>query len=115
MHVPELPTLTLRVAPVAGEPGVTRHVVGSSAETVAPRTVRAAAASWVSRACSGFSITDGDELSAASTSARFVIDFDPGNRTRARTGPVACGACQVLIPLTLSKTATAFGGPGFRQ
>jgi hypothetical protein len=65
--------------------------------TEQPRTCRAAIASSVSRARSPPAITEGPSLSAASTKARLVIDFDPGGRTRALTGPPADGACQVLI------------------
>jgi hypothetical protein len=64
----------------------------------------AATASWVSLASSPPVIAEGPELSAASTSARLVIDLDPGGRTRALTGPAAGGACQVLIQLSVSSS-----------
>jgi len=62
----------------------------------------AAMASWVSLASSPPVTTEGPELSAASTSARLVIDLDPGGRTRALTGAPADGACHVLILMSVS-------------
>ena len=55
--------------------------------------------SSVSRACSGRRITPGPSASAASTSARLVIDFEPGTVTTASTGPPASGAGQPLVGL----------------
>jgi hypothetical protein len=55
---------------------------------------RPAAISSVSRARSGRrSVLEPNDC-AASTSARAVIDFEPGNRTVVRTGPAAVGASQ---------------------
>src|SRR5258708_37339902 len=51
-------------------------------------------ASVVSRAFRWPRTTDGDSLRAASTSARFVIDLEPGSRSRARTGSCAGGVFQ---------------------
>ncbi len=50
--------------------------------------------SSVSLARSGLPTRLGPSASAASTSARLVMDFEPGSVTAARTGPSATGACQ---------------------
>jgi hypothetical protein len=80
------------------QPGRRRPGAGLTAAwlavTCAPSARRAAAISSVSRASSGLLIVVGPSASAASTRARLVIDFDPGSRTSARTGPLAAGAAQ---------------------
>jgi hypothetical protein len=115
MQVPELPTFTSTSESSSATPGVTRQPVLST-EISQPRTSSAAMASEVSRASSPPMMTEGSSLSAASTRARLVIDFDPGGRTSALTGPVAVGACQVLIAMSVSSLGgNWFGGPGLRQ
>ncbi len=47
-----------------------------------------------SRECSGSRIVEGPSARAASTSSRFVSDFDPGSDTSPRRGPRASGAIQ---------------------
>ena len=104
--VPALPTSTTAALPTL--PGVTRQIPGSpplstaaalssappSSSITAPSPRSAAAISRVSLARSGLVITVGPSASAARTSARLVIDFDPGGRTWTRTGPLAAGARQ---------------------
>jgi len=51
----------------------------------------------VSRLCSGRVIVLRPAARAQSTSARFVIDFEPGTRTVADTGAAASGAGQVDV------------------
>lgn len=93
MTVPAFPTSTVTLAPELIDPGETARSVPDS-EIEQPRTRSAATASEVSRARSGPRTTDGESLSAASTRARLVIDFEPGSRSRARTGPWAAGVRQ---------------------
>src|SRR5262249_31948740 len=95
--VPALPTSTLTAEPGAGCPGATRQPVRDPVISVisVPSARRASAASLVSLARSGLAITDGPSLSAARTSARFVMDFEGGSWTRALTGPAAAGEAQV--------------------
>jgi len=50
--------------------------------------------SRVSRARSGLATRLGPSARAASTSARLVMDFEPGSVTAARTGPSAGGTRQ---------------------
>jgi hypothetical protein len=82
----------------------------------APRARSAVAASSVSLARSGLVMTEGWSLSAASTRARLVMDFDAGSRTRALTGPEAAGAGQagsVWSPecIRLSVSSPGHGAP----
>ena len=86
MTVPELPTSTLTVEPGAGAPGVTRSSVPWES-MVQPRARSAPMARDESRACRTPCSTDGESLSAARMRARLVIDFEPGSRSVARTGP----------------------------
>jgi hypothetical protein len=58
----------------------------------------------VSRARSGRLIVDVPVASAARSSARFVIDFDPGSVTTACTGAVAWGAGQAPVPVLVGVT-----------
>src|SRR5213078_3734134 len=44
--------------------------------------------------CNGPAMVPGPSARAASTSARLVMDLEPGTASRARTGPVAAGAAQ---------------------
>ena len=81
---PEPPVTAARL-PVTPELPVT---------TVAPSARRAPAISSVSRASSGLRMSVGPAARAARTRARLVMDFDPGTRSRARSGPPACGAGQ---------------------
>ena len=92
MTVPALPTSTFVSWPA--QPGLTSHACGSPVSTWAPRACSAPAISRVSLARSGCRTWAGPAASAASTSARLVIDLEPGSRTWARTGPAACGAGQ---------------------
>ncbi len=100
--VPALPTSTSMPGRLAGpEPGrcltagagSTSHDPGACSIRQ-PSALSAAAISRVSRATSGPSITVGRSERAASTRARFVMDFEPGRRMTARTGPGARGASQ---------------------
>ena len=101
--VPAFPTST-RTSPAA-EPGDTRHPAGVSS-TLAPSAVSAPAISSVSLARSGLPTTPGPSASAASTSARLVMDLEPGSRNLARTGPAAAGACQCWAgPRSVSRAA----------
>jgi len=59
-----------------------------------PRARSAPTAREVSRAFSTPRTTDGESLKAAKMRARLVIDFEPGSRNVARTGPCAAGARQ---------------------
>jgi hypothetical protein len=56
-------------------------------------------------------MTDGESLRAASTSARLVIDLEPGSRSQARTGSRAVGVCQrpESIALRLSPVTGVLG------
>ncbi len=98
--VPAFPTSTR--APLAAQPGDTRQAVAPSlppspeapVSTVAPSARRAPAISRVSRASSGLRMLAGPVARAASTRARLVMDFDPGTRSRAWTGPAPCGGAQ---------------------
>ncbi len=95
--VPALPTST-RASP-AGRPGATRQVPGAASVSMrAPSAVSARAISSVSRACSGRVMAPGPSASAARTSARLVMDFEPGSVTLARTGPAAAGRASAGQP-----------------
>ncbi len=87
--VPALPT-SIVAGPVSG-PGVMTQVSPWSS-MVTPRARSPATISSVSRLRSGPRRIVGDDAMAASTSARFVTDLDPGTFTVARTGPAAVGA-----------------------
>jgi hypothetical protein len=52
----------------------------------------------VSRDRSAPDTVDTPSANAANTSARLVIDFDPGSSTRARTGPSTAGALHPVTP-----------------
>ena len=92
--VPALPTSMVTLP--ARRPGVTRQPAGgpSAASTRQPSARSPSAISWVSLATSGPVISVGLSASAARTSARLVIDLEPGTAISARTGPVAAGARQ---------------------
>ena len=92
MTVPASPTSTL-AGPASGR-GRTTQRSSSAVDTWPPIARRPAAISSVSRARSGYRMVDGPSEIADSTSARAVIDFDPGRRTVACTGTVAVGAVQ---------------------
>src|SRR5689334_25068998 len=62
-----------------------------------PSARRPAAMRSVSRARSGRTIRLGPSASAARTSARAVIDLDPGRRTTASTGVERCGVVQISV------------------
>ena len=111
MTVPALPTSTRTAAPGgdAGGDGDVRSglVDGSSRGRAAPPM-----ASEVSRAFRRPRTTDGESLSAARMSARLVIDFEPGSRSVARTGPCAAGARQRPESITLRVSADGVRGWG---
>ena len=86
---PGRPRATCQAA--GSPPGPPSPLVSS---ITAPSERRATAISSVSLARSGLVITVGPAASAARTSARLVIDFEPGGRSRAHTGPAAAGAVQ---------------------
>ena len=90
MTVPASPTSS--VAGPRSSPGVTRQSPPSASSMATPSARSAPAMSRVSRLRSGPRIIDGSPASAARTSARLVIDFDPGSATAASTGPSAAGA-----------------------
>jgi hypothetical protein len=91
--VPALPTSTR--ASFAGRPGVTRQVPGVAPVSMpVPRAASAPAIRSVSLARSGRVMALGPSASAARTSARLVMDFEPGSVTLARTGRSAAGARQ---------------------
>ena len=97
MTVPALPTSTLTDEPGQRSRRETARSVPSSA-IEQPRTRSAAIAREVSRASAPRAAVDGESLSAASSSARLVIDLEPGSRSVARTGPCAAGRASVLSP-----------------
>ncbi len=89
--VPALPTSTR--APWSILASRKRHPSGPA--SMPPHSAcTAAAINSVSRACSGFAMRVGPSATAARMSARLVIDFEPGSRSSARTGPSAAGAGQ---------------------
>ena len=65
-------------------------------ETCGPSALSPAAISRLSRARNGARIALGVVASAESTSARAIIDFEPGSRTVVTTGRVAVGAVQAV-------------------
>ena len=104
--VPALPTST-RVSP-AVQPGDTRQAVAPGPPVAGPvppwcrcrvaagvnrRPQRAEGVGHQQRVPGQQRVEDvgGPAARAARTSARLVMDFDPGTRTRARSGPLACG------------------------
>ena len=106
MTVPALPTSTLTAAPGAGLPGWTPTSVPRS-WMAQPRACSAPTAREVSRAFRTPRTTDGESLRAARMRARLVIDFEPGSRSVARTGPCAAGARQRPESITLRVSADA--------
>jgi putative SOS response-associated peptidase YedK len=65
----------------------------------------------VSLARSGALTSDGPPATAPSSSARLVIDFDPGTGTRARTGAAALGASHSSVTPTVCPTAPGWSVP----
>src|SRR3954470_22245674 len=57
--------------------------------TIKPRSCRHSTITWVSSLQSAPEITDSPSANAASTSARFVMLFEPGTAMDARTGSVS--------------------------
>src|SRR5258705_1895666 len=90
MTVPASPT-SIEAGPASGR-GRTTQRSSSAVDTWPPMARRPAAISSVSRARSGYRMVDGPAETADSTSARAVIDLDPGRRTVARTGEGAVRA-----------------------
>src|SRR5256885_7270455 len=90
MTVPASPT-SMCAGPASG-PGRTSQRSSAVVVTWVPSARRAAAISSVSRARNGWYRVDGPTEIAESTRARAVIDFEPGRRTVAETGPDARGA-----------------------
>ncbi|GAA3291594.1 hypothetical protein GCM10020218_064680 [Dactylosporangium vinaceum] len=88
--VPARPTST-RAGPASGR-GRSSHRLSSAVDTWQPIARRPAAISSVSRARSGPRSVVEPVETAPSTSARAVIDLEPGRRRLASSGPAVLGA-----------------------
>jgi hypothetical protein len=113
MTVPASPTSTCAGPRIAS--GRTTQRSPWWVETCAPMARRPAAISSVSRARNGPRSVDGPAAMALSTSARAVMDLEPGRRTVVLTGAFAVGAVQGTGVRVAARGGTANSLPRHRD